>query len=322
MLFFLLSALAQAPDDVPPVAEVAEGTELVPYIYGRRAARGRVWKDLPSFLAGDGAVDTLNRRHTYRFVSTEDTARGRVYVRPNGSIVPATELLVYTPSAFGGRDLAASPLGVGTTAAWSVGSKGARVRATAGGEILRTLAYHEPVELLEAPADTVWWPVVGGGYVHDSVLARWRPAPRPADVTDDTLWIDVDLREQTLGVLRGDTLLFVTLVSTGVDGHGTPRGTFLIYDKLLTNDMKSLVGADDPYHVEEVPWVIHFKPRYALHGAFWHDAFGHPVSHGCVNLAPRDARFVFDRVAPVLPAGAVSAKLEEGAQGTPVRIRE
>jgi hypothetical protein len=86
--------------------------------------------------------------------------------------------------------------------------------------------------------------------------------------------------------------------------------------------MKSLVGAKDAYHVEEVPWVIHFKPRYALHGAFWHDAFGHPVSHGCVNLAPRDARFVFDRVLPVLPPGFESVAVPKGAPGTTIRIRE
>jgi lipoprotein-anchoring transpeptidase ErfK/SrfK len=321
------------PDPKDVEAYVATGlypedadAPMVPYIYGKRWGRwhGRVWKDVASWQAGEPAADQLERRHSYRFVGAQDTDRGRVFVRPNGSIVPATDLFLFAVSSFGGRDLAAEPLPAGATLAWAVGSKGARVRATAstGGDVLRILPFHTPVELLDAPPDTVWWPVLGGGFVHGSVLARFRPAPRPEGTADDALWIDVDLREQTLALVRGDTPVFVTLISSGVEGHGTPVGTFTIYDKLVSNDMKSLVGAKDAYHVEEVPWVIHFKPRYALHGAFWHDAFGHPVSHGCVNLAPRDARFVFDRVLPVLPPGFESVAVPKGAPGTTIRIRE
>jgi hypothetical protein len=59
----------------------------------------------------------------------------------------------------------------------------------------------------------------------------------------------------------------------------------------------------DLYSIEEVPWVQYFHKGVALHGAFWHRDFGHVHSHGCVNLAPLDAMFLFHQTSPDLPAG-------------------
>jgi hypothetical protein len=55
--------------------------------------------------------------------------------------------------------------------------------------------------------------------------------------------------------------------------------------------------------VEHVPWVLLFQGHNALHGAYWHDRFGQRRSHGCVNLAPKDARWIFEWVSPTLPEG-------------------
>jgi hypothetical protein len=60
---------------------------------------------------------------------------------------------------------------------------------------------------------------------------------------------------------------------------------------------------DKPYMVQGVPWVLLFQGHNALHGAYWHDRFGNRKSHGCVNLAPYDARWVFEWTGPMLPAG-------------------
>ena len=59
-------------------------------------------------------------------------------------------------------------------------------------------------------------------------------------------------------------------------------------------DMKGLNG-EDPYSVATVPWTQFFYPDddLALHTAYWHDQFGKPRSRGCVNLAPRDARWLY-----------------------------
>ncbi len=74
-----------------------------------------------------------------------------------------------------------------------------------------------------------------------------------------------------------------------------------IWGKVTSITMKSQDYDDKPYYVNRVPWVMFFHNDQALHGAFWHDRFGAGASHGCVNLAPRDARALFDWATPQLP---------------------
>ena len=85
--------------------------------------------------------------------------------------------------------------------------------------------------------------------------------------------------------------------------------------------MASRPDSDDPYYVEKVPWVMHFKKRYAIHGTFWHWGFGHRASHGCINLSVRDARTVFDLVSPRAYGGWTAAFATEKTPGTVLRIR-
>lgn len=108
--------------------------------------------------------------------------------------------------------------------------------------------------------------------------------------------------------------------------------------KLSSDDQRRLLnikkGRDPEYGVTErrgatgfelrdVPWIEYFASGYALHGAYWHDAFGIPRSHGCVNLAPVDARVIFLWTEPPVPPGwhGVNAGAEMG-EGTAVVIRE
>lgn len=77
------------------------------------------------------------------------------------------------------------------------------------------------------------------------------------------------------------------------------------------------------YELRDVPWIQYFAAGYALHGAYWHDVFGVPRSHGCINLAPVDARYVFMWTEPQVPAGWHGFNVgEEFGQGTLVRVRE
>jgi lipoprotein-anchoring transpeptidase ErfK/SrfK len=77
------------------------------------------------------------------------------------------------------------------------------------------------------------------------------------------------------------------------------------------------------FELRDVPWIQYFASGYALHGAYWHDVFGIPRSHGCVNLAPIDARYVFFWTDPPVPTGwhGINVGTEMG-EGTPVVIRE
>ena len=85
--------------------------------------------------------------------------------------------------------------------------------------------------------------------------------------------------------------------------------------------MRNLPGAEEPYHVEGVPWAQYFHQRYALHGVYWHNGFGRPASHGCVNLSPKDARRVFEATSPNIPAGWRSVHQTVTHRGTVVRVR-
>lgn len=125
----------------------------------------------------------------------------------------------------------------------------------------------------------------------------------PHAVPLDARWIAVDLTEQTLTAYEGSRPVFATLVSTGRGPvkDQTRLGLFEIQHKLLFSNMNG--APDEPYAVDRVPYTIYFDKGEALHGAYWHDRFGAPMSHGCVNLSLADAKWLFDWSPPSLPAG-------------------
>lgn len=102
--------------------------------------------------------------------------------------------------------------------------------------------------------------------------------------------------EQMLYAYDGDTLFLQTPVSTGLLATPTPRGTFTIYKKTPTRYMQGpITGLTSQYYdLPGVPWNLYFTEQGAVvHGAFWHDSFGQPWSHGCVNVAPDEAKKLY-----------------------------
>ncbi len=115
------------------------------------------------------------------------------------------------------------------------------------------------------------------------------PEPRPAEVGADERWIDVDLSSQTTYAMQGDQMMKSFVVSTGAYPTVTVTGTYRIYVKYERADM---YGAD--YYLSGVPYVMYFYEGYGIHGTYWHNNFGHPMSHGCVNLRPDEAGWLFE----------------------------
>lgn len=168
----------------------------------------------------------------------------------------------------------------------------------------------------------------GGFWVRLSDLKLAKPAP-PADLAPNEKWIDVDLTRQALVAFEGTRPVFATLISSGrrnlVDKEHdfpTPTGTYWIREKHVTTTMDGDVAADGAYSIEDVPWVMYFQGSYALHGAFWHDAFGNMRSHGCVNMAPEDARTLFQWADPPLPEGWHGVFAKDEHAGTRVVVHE
>jgi LysM repeat protein len=123
------------------------------------------------------------------------------------------------------------------------------------------------------------------------------PASRPVNVIPmgklGPKWIDVDISTQTMTAFEGQTPVFVSKVSTGLARYPTVEGTYRVYAKYRAQDMRGGTGADY-YFLPNVPYVMYFYSAYALHGAYWHSNFGQPMSHGCVNLPPDAARWVYE----------------------------
>lgn len=125
------------------------------------------------------------------------------------------------------------------------------------------------------------------------VNPNYQDAVRPFGVGANERWIDVNLTTQTLRAYEGDNVVFSTLISSGTWEHPTVTGQFRIWLEYESQTMDGrLLGYD--YYLENVPYVMYFFEDYALHGTFWHNNFGTPMSHGCVNLETNDAAWIYN----------------------------
>lgn len=143
------------------------------------------------------------------------------------------------------------------------------------------------------------------------------PIPPSASppVAGDEKWIDVDLTHQQLTAYEGSSPVFQAAVSTGLPNTPTMVGEFRVYLKLTATAM-----AGPGYYLPGVPYTMYFYGGYALHGTYWHNNFGNPMSHGCVNLSTEDARRLFEWADPILPSGASQVRASNSNPGTLVVV--
>ncbi len=129
---------------------------------------------------------------------------------------------------------------------------------------------------------------IGSGGAAAAPPAASQPAPsQPA--ASSGRWIDINLSSQTLTAYEGSSPVFSTLVSTG-STFATPVGTYSILYHVQSQRMTG-----PGYDLPNVPWVMYFTNRgHAIHGAYWHNNFGQPMSHGCVNMRPEEARWLYE----------------------------
>ena len=195
-----------------------------------------------------------------------------------------------------------------------------------GAGVMRQLSARTGVPVLETLADKTGKPLAYRIGESEWMMAAdvrvFTPAPPPALLGKGERWIDVDVDTQILVAYEGDTAVYSTMVSTGGRETATETGVYRMWVKESEADMKGLNG-EDPYSVATVPWTQFFSPEkgLALHTAYWHDQFGVRRSHGCVNLAPRDARWLYFWSDPQVPPGWTMAAGVVEAPGSVVRVR-
>ncbi len=119
-----------------------------------------------------------------------------------------------------------------------------------------------------------------------------KTAPVTAPVADlavrESRWIEVRLAKQQLIAWQDGKAVMTTAISSGVRNTPTVRGSFRIQRKYASVRMRG-----PGYDLPNVPFSMFFHAGYALHGTYWHNAFGRPMSHGCVNLPTSKARWLF-----------------------------
>jgi len=112
-------------------------------------------------------------------------------------------------------------------------------------------------------------------------------------------WIEVSLSDQMLYAWDGDKLVNEFQISSGVLAYPTITGVFRMWARTPSQTMSGGDRASGTYYnLPNVQWVQYFYGEFALHGTYWHNNFGTPMSHGCVNLTIEDAEWLFNWTFP------------------------
>ena len=333
----------------PPSDEVVLASDGLPYRYyfvGKSGASG--YANL--VRAGEEAPDE-DLDPGFAVATTEERSeRGQRWVKTrHGTWISTTELAAARPSSFHGEDIGPAEAQRDLDFAWVLPPKINVYNApNFSGKVAGTLTRREVVHVREekATGGAVAVRISDDGvaparWVDRRSLARPELASPPPEVSGESeRWIDVHLASQTLVAYEGKSPIFATLVSTGTGRPGTVgpadtsthKGTFRIWVKLLSSTMDNLESPDKlqeatsavegpRYSMEDVPYVQFFDKAIAIHGVFWHDDFGKVRSHGCVNVAPRDAARLFALTSPKLTTGLSAILPARVELGTVVRVR-
>lgn len=140
-----------------------------------------------------------------------------------------------------------------------------------------------------------------------SSIASLQTHPNVLGVSNSNKRIEVDLTNQRLYAYEGDRKIYDFLVSTGLWGK-TPTGTFSIWSKFRAVRMKGgSVALHTYYNLPNVPYTMFFYNQnvpmlrgFGIHGTYWHSNFGHPMSHGCINMKTEEAALLYAWADPVL----------------------
>jgi len=304
---------------------------LTPFRYAKRRSadhQAPVWRSRAALKRGDDPVGALEMDHDYAFVRRRWANGERILVDDARRVVKESDVRKFSPSTFEGRDLLNEPLPSEGTLAFVVAWPHAQKLETPHPDAKSSgrLAFQTTVVVTDAPTrkrGKNFYPLHdGSGWVEARAVRRYIPAAPPENVSDTAIWVDVEVSQQTLTLYRGSKPIFLTVISSGTGKNPTPLGLYRMESKHALTDMRSKPGDDDAYHVEAVPWAMYFDGRFAVHGAYWHNRFGNRVSHGCVNLSPKDAKRVFDALDPPLPNGWVSVYEHDEVRGSLVRVRK
>lgn len=281
--------------ELPVFAPEQSGPALV-FTYARVIQENAPVYESPHAAAqGSAPKRTLGAGYVWVSVENQAGVDGQTVFQINpGEYVSADALSFYQPSEFQGVALASQPE---RPFAWIL--KGVQPSITPAGDVNLAAPVYARYDLVQIFAseqlgDQVWYLIGPHQWINQIYVGKVEASPPPEGVGQETSWVEVDLFEQTLAAYEGERMVYATLVSTGLRGWDTPPGLFQVWLNVRSRKMSGAYGRADYYFLEDVPWTMYFNRDVALHTAYWHDGFGYRHSHGCVNLPPSDAKWLFE----------------------------
>jgi hypothetical protein len=159
---------------------------------------------------------------------------------------------------------------------------------------LTRYTFFQVYDAVEAADGWIWYNIGGGYWMRQTYVSLVELSARPEEIGEDEYWVEIDLYEQSFAAYEGDRMVYAGLVSSGLNRWPTNEGLFQVWSRHSETKMSGADGRIDEYYVQDVPHTMFFDNDIALHGAYWHDRFGYKHSHGCVNMPPRDAEWVYN----------------------------
>ncbi len=318
------------PDRRPPLMRrqpIVPRGRLVPGKYGRIRRTGAPFYPNLTAMEEDKPAGTYHRGDMIRLLKHKTFQGKLLWVTGKKYLVWDSDVHGYRIPRYHGADLRKLDLNlpVGIIRAKT---KGATVYEYPGGppkknvKPLRHYSIHAIYDRKRV-GKTLYYRVKEGWILARRVLSAWPAKFLPPGLGKCEKWIEVNISMQTLVAYEGREPVYVAPISSGKKNHPTKYGIFRIWLKRAYGDMTSGMGGGEHYHVSDVPWTMFFYMGQSLHAAYWHTDFGTRKSHGCINLTPIDARWLYEWTEPPVPPGFLEVRVDEKSPipGTIVVVR-
>ena len=261
-----------------------------------------IYASLQDAISGRNEIRTIEAGplRYVSYISYTDTTHGRFFLLPDNTWLSVSSRVSVPHSYPGGIELSRTP---GNSFGWilpfapSIETKRTpsyNLEDTTG----RSVKQYDIVQVYSTRLvnNEEWDLIAPDEWIEGRYIGMVTPSATPPPGVENGRWIEVNLFEQTLAVYDQNKLVYATLVATGLDPFFTKPGLFQIQQKLESTTMSGSFTEDhsDFYYLEDVPWTMYYDHARALHGAYWRTAYGYPQSHGCVNLTPADAHWLFN----------------------------
>ena len=250
--------------------------------------KAKIYVSLKDAIAKTGNFGYPLNYPAYVAYSATETHNGQTFYQVTYGWMYGADLQLLTPSTFTGVQLMRDvPFRFGWVLAetQSVNDAGTPIQTYHRYQVI-----HEVTPVTELPGHIAigpdeWLPEDKVALVSSQI---------PADVSPNTCrFIYANLNTQTLSVYDACKLVFATLISSGKNSW-TFEGRFTILYKLEYDSITPPPESTSDYYIEGVPYFMTYAGNFGFHGAYWHDDFGTATSHGCINLSPADAKWLYD----------------------------